>query len=275
MLNRFLRELVRHFGRGRGDAPPGAAAGAASGKLGDPVGGEPSYEALFRAHAGRLVDKWSHYFEIYDRHLRQFRNRRVKVLEIGVYHGGSLQLLRRFLGPQADVVGVDIDPRCADYAEPGIRIETGDQSSPEFWASFFARNGPFDIIVDDGSHLNPHMITTFTSVWPFLNDAGILLFEDCHTSYLEAAGGGLRTKGSFIEFAKDRIDDLNALWVPDKAALAPSRLAYELGSISCYDSVVVFEKRVRTGPPRRVFAGTPSRELTPMEQQTVAAARAK
>jgi hypothetical protein len=199
----------------------------------------------------------------------------VKVLEIGVYHGGSLQLLRRFLGPQAEIVGIDIDPRCVDYAEPGIRIEIGDQSSPEFWAAFFERYGSFDIIVDDGSHVNPHMITTFTSVWPFLSDGGILLFEDCHTSYLKAAGGGLRAKGSFIEFSKDRIDDLNGLWGRDPSAPATSRLTYELGSISYYDSVVVFEKRVRTGPPRRTVAGTPSRELTSIEQETIAAARAK
>jgi hypothetical protein len=71
MLNRFLQELVRHFGRGRGEAPPGAAAGTVGGKLGDPVGGELSYEALFRAHDGRLVDKWSHYFEIYGPSLRE------------------------------------------------------------------------------------------------------------------------------------------------------------------------------------------------------------
>jgi Methyltransferase domain len=262
MLNRIFRELARHFSRGRGGSP-------------QPPGGDPSYEALFREHDGRLVDKWVHYFEIYDRHLQSLRNRRVKVLEIGVYHGGSLQLLRRFLGPQAEIVGIDIDPRCVDYAEPGIRIEIGDQSSPEFWAAFFERYGSFDIIVDDGSHVNPHMITTFTSVWPFLSDGGILLFEDCHTSYLKAAGGGLRAKGSFIEFSKDRIDDLNGLWGRDPSAPATSRLTYELGSISYYDSVVVFEKRVRTGPPRRTVAGTPSRELTSIEQETIAAARAK
>jgi hypothetical protein len=261
MLNRFLRELARHFGGGRGGSRK-------------PPGGDASYEALFLGHDGRLADKWAHYFEIYDRHLQPFRNRPVKVLEIGVYHGGSLQLLRRFLGSRADIVGVDIDPRCADYAEPGIRIEIGDQSSPGFWAAFFARNGAFDIIVDDGSHVNPHMITTFTSVWPFLNDGGILLFEDCHTSYLEAAGGGLRAPGSFIEFSKDRIDDLNGLWGRDPTA-PTNRLTYELGSISYYDSVVVFEKRVRTGPPRRIVIGTPSRELTPLEQQTIDAARAK
>lgn len=280
MLYQLLRrELARLFGAKRAGSgtradPSGAAAatGAARKLSENSIAKDTSYEALFLGHDGRLIDKWSHYFEIYDRHLAQFRNRPVKVLEIGVYHGGSLQLLRRFLGPQAAVVGIDIDARCAGYAEPGIRIEIGDQSNPAFWAAFFEKNGPFDLILDDGSHLNPHMIITFNSAWPFLNDGGILMFEDCHTSYWAECQGGLRAKGSFIEFAKDRIDDLNAFWSHDAASLSPGRLTHELGSVSYYDSIVVFQKRVRGGPPRRRVAGTPSRELTPLEEQAFAGA---
>ena len=282
MLYQLLkRELARHFSPKRARSgthpePPGATSAPGASvprkELENPIRDDASYESLFLRHDGRLLDKWSHYFEIYDRHFRRFRNRHVKVLEIGVSHGGSLQPLRRLLGPQAVVVGVDIDPRCARYAETGIRIEIGDQSNPAFWAAFFEKNGSFDIILDDGSHLNPHMIITFGSAWPFLNDGGIILFEDCHTSYWADCQGGLRAKGSFIEFSKDRIDDLNAFWLPDTASLAPGRLTHELGSISYYDSIVVFEKRLRAGPPQRRVAGVPSRDLTPLEEQAFAGA---
>ena len=48
----------------------------------------------FRRNEGRIIDKWYHYFDIYHNHLRRFQGQPVTVLEIGVYHGGSLQMWR-------------------------------------------------------------------------------------------------------------------------------------------------------------------------------------
>ena len=67
-----------------------------------------AYEYLFASHKGRQIDKWQHYFEIYDRHLGRYANQKVRVLEIGVDHGGSLQLWRRFFGKHAEIIGIDI-----------------------------------------------------------------------------------------------------------------------------------------------------------------------
>ncbi len=86
------------------------------------------FEWLFRHHQGRRVDKWRHYFHIYDRHFERFRGTRVRVLEIGVDHGGSLQIWKKYFGADARIVGLDIDPRCQEYAEDQIEIVTGNQA---------------------------------------------------------------------------------------------------------------------------------------------------
>lgn len=84
----------------------------------------------FEHNDGRLIDKWDHYFEVYERHFEPFRGRRPTMLEIGISHGGSLQMWRHYLGPGSTIVGVDIDPRVAALAERGIEIAVGSQADP-------------------------------------------------------------------------------------------------------------------------------------------------
>ena len=77
----------------------------------------------FKTNDGRIIDKWMHYFPIYERHLAPWRNKTLTFIEIGVFKGGSLQMWRHYFGEQALIVGVDIDPRCASLPIP--RTEMG------------------------------------------------------------------------------------------------------------------------------------------------------
>ena len=67
------------------------------------------------------------------------------------------------------------------------------------------------------------------------------MVEDTHTCYWPAYGGGLKQPGSFMEFVKDRLDDINAVFTG--GALPISAFTRTTDCISCYDSVVVFERR--------------------------------
>jgi hypothetical protein len=67
-------------------------------------------EAFFRRHDGRLLHKWHHYFEIYDRHLARFRGKPVCLVEFGVSQGGSLDMWRHYFGREAQIFGIDINP---------------------------------------------------------------------------------------------------------------------------------------------------------------------
>src|SRR4051794_16123713 len=67
----------------------------------------------FRNHSeGRGIWKWEHYFDIYHRHFNKFVGSHVKVLEIGIYSGGSLDMWRPYFGDQCHIYAVDIEEAC-------------------------------------------------------------------------------------------------------------------------------------------------------------------
>lgn len=145
-----------------------------------------SLQQIWDAHQGRLIDKWQSYLPIYERYFERFRNTAVRVLEIGVSHGGSLQLWRAYFGHQAAITGLDIDERCIDYSnDPGVRIECGDQGNAAFMARFAKECGPWDIIIDDGSHKTSDQQISLKSLWGYLEAGGVYLIEDCHHKYPE------------------------------------------------------------------------------------------
>lgn len=132
------------------------------------------FEWTFRHHTGRRVDKWRHYFDIYDRHFDRFRGKAVRVLEIGIDHGGSLQIWKKYFGDGARIVGLDIDPGCAMYAEDQIEIRIGNQSD----VALLKDLGSFDIVIDDGSHRLQDQLASFEALWP--GTRSVYLIEDCH-----------------------------------------------------------------------------------------------
>ncbi len=216
----------------------------------------------FERNDGHLIDKWMHYFGIYERHFAPFRRTDVRLLEIGISHGGSLQMWRSYLGRRATIVGVDIEPRVADLVEPGIDVHVGSQSDPEFLAELIDRYGGFDIIIDDGSHWYRDQSVSLDVLWPALSEGGVYLVEDVHTSYLSTYEGGRGVAETFIGAVKERIDDLHGYWIDGQAPIeSESRHADEsainswtttIEGIHVYDSVVVLDKRTHERPVRRM-----------------------
>jgi hypothetical protein len=211
-------------------------------------------QAFFDAHRGRLMAKWDHYFDIYHRHFARFRGTPCTVVEIGIYHGGSLQMWRDYFGPQARIIGVDIEPRAAALAEPGTEVLIGDQADPEFLGKLAAHAGPIDVLIDDGGHRMDQQINTFRYLFGSIKPTGVYLCEDVHTSYWAEYGGGYRARGSYIEFTKMLIDQLNAIHSEEPDKFVPDAFTATTDSLTFYDSIVVIEKRPRT-PPEMVKAG--------------------
>ena len=207
----------------------------------------------FDHNDGRMSYKWRHYFEIYERYLARYRGRRITLLEIGVCHGGSLQLWRRYLGRRAQIVGLDIDPRVAALAEPGIDLVVGDQSDPSVIARLVDRYGCFDVVIDDGSHLPDHQIASMSLLWPYLSAGGTYIVEDLHTNYWRSYGAGRGHPGSFISWLGERIDDVHAFHSDDPDFVV-NDWTRTIGAIHVHDSVVVLEKTLRE-PPRPCRSG--------------------
>jgi cephalosporin hydroxylase len=214
-------------------------------------------EEYFLSNPGRQIDKWMHYFDIYDRHLSQFRGGRVTVVEFGVQHGGSMQMWKKYFGRKSRIIGIDIDPRCLATAENGAEVILGDQDDRAFLNTLSSRIGDIDVVIDDGGHTMTQQINTFESLWPAVVQGGVYLAEDLHTSYWERFGGGYKRPGTFIEYAKDVIDQQNAWYTEDRDALVETALTTSVGGLHVYDSVIVFDKATRSAPERRV-TGTPS-----------------
>ncbi|RLV49691.1 class I SAM-dependent methyltransferase [Nocardioides mangrovicus] len=212
-------------------------------------------ETWFRRHEGRLVHKWIHYFEIYDRHFSRFRGQDVTIVEFGVSHGGSLQMWRDYFGPRARIYGIDIDPRCEAFGDDaGTTVFIGDQADKTFLKDIAAKIGPVDVLIEDGGHRPEQQIATFQVFYPRVRAGGVFLIEDLHTSYWPGYDGGLHRPGTFMEFAKGKTDQLNA-WHSQQDDFAVSRFTRTTRSMHFYDSIVVFEKG-KVAPPHHEMVGT-------------------
>lgn len=206
------------------------------------------FERLYYEHAGNLIFKWHHYLEIYDRHLAAWRNRPLRLLELGVLHGGSLQLWRKYLGAEATIFGIDIDDRCADLASNGCEVRIGSQDDEQFLSSVVAEMGGIDIVVDDGSHIASHQRASFKHLFPQVSVGGLYFVEDLHTSYWPDWEGGLGRDGTFIESAKMMIDHMHEWYTTTESEFSSLNLRESMGAMHIYDSVVAFEKSVRSEP---------------------------
>jgi hypothetical protein len=181
-----------------------------------------------------------HYFPIYEKHLSEWRNKTITFLEIGVSRGGSLQMWKRFFGPLATIVGIDINPECKAHEEDGIHVRIGDQSDPSFLSKLVEEFGQFDIVLDDGSHQMDHIKKTFDFLYPKITKNGVYIVEDLHTAYWSEYGGSKHNPDSFINLSKNFVDDLNAYH--SRGAVAPNFITDSTFGISFYDSVVVFQR---------------------------------
>ena len=124
--------------------------------------------------------KWEHYFEPYHRHFARFVGAAPRLMEVGVYSGGSLGMWRRYFGPGAMIYGVDIEPACLAYAAEKVEIVIGDQGDRSFWAKVRSDIEPLDIFIDDGSHDADHQILTLCEMLPHLRPGGVYVCEDLH-----------------------------------------------------------------------------------------------
>lgn len=194
----------------------------------------------FLTNDQRVIHKWKHYFPVYERHFHKLVNTDVVFIEIGCGSGGSLQMWKRYLGPHARIVGIDIRPDCETFAEDQIEIRIGDQTDPVFLEAVINEFGTPDVVLDDGSHQMEHIRSTFASLYPRVNRNGVYLVEDLHCAYWSEYGGGLKRPGTFIEYCKDLIDQLHANYA--RGQMVGSQFTQTTLSMHFYDSIVVFEK---------------------------------
>ena len=221
-------------------------------------------EKYFTDNNDRLIDKWSNYFDIYDRYFSPFRGKEIVLVEIGIFQGGSLQMWKNYFGPKAKIYGIDINPNCKELEEENIQIFIGSQSDRQFLRSLKEKIPPIDILIDDGGHTMKQQIVTFEELYGHVKECGIFLCEDTHSSYHVATGGGYKRNGTFIEYSKNFVDYLHAHH-SEQAALSVNDFTRSAKSVHFYDSIVVIEKEPWIKPVRKTTgnAGVVNYHKTP------------
>ena len=165
------------------------------------------------------TDKWgAHWYtQHYNTHFKKIRHKKLNILEKGVggYNdpsqgGNSLRTWKKYF-PKSNIYAIDIYDK-KQLEEKRIKIFMGSQVDNLFLDDVCKKIGKIDIIIDDGSHLNEHVIESFKTLFPKLSESGIYVVEDLETAYWPEYGGSstnMSTSINSINFFKSLIDSLN------------------------------------------------------------------
>ncbi len=181
--------------------------------------------------------KHSGYFQVYEEIFKNFVDKKFTFVEVGIHNGGSLFMWREFFGKDVRIIGIDLNPEAKQFEKYGFEIFIGDQSDTEFWRKFFNEVGNIDVLLDDGGHTYEQQIITVTSSLDFINNDGMIIIEDTHTSYFKKFG--YPSKNTFINWSKKIIDNINSR----SEGVTVSNPIYKnlIHSVEFFDSIVVFK----------------------------------
>ena len=103
-------------------------------------------------------------------------------------------------------------------------------------------HGPFDIVIDDGSHVNRHVHHSFRTLWPHLAPGGLYVVEDLQTSYWPSWGGHPdATPPTSMGLLKSFVDGLNRAEVGDPRGEG-TYLERNISGISFHHNIAFVEK---------------------------------
>lgn len=165
------------------------------------------------------TDKWGahSYTPHYKTHLKKFKNKKINLLEIGIggydhaYAGGSSLRMWKSYFSRATIYALDIYDK-KSIQEKRIKIYQGSQTDESVLNDMAKEANGFDIIIDDGSHVNEHVIRTFEVLFKKLNNGGVYVIEDTQTSYWPEFGGdseNLLNPKTMVNFFKSMADSIN------------------------------------------------------------------
>lgn len=192
-----------------------------------------SYQAFMKSPYSSV--KLTSYFDVYDNIFSKYIGKKITFIEIGVLGGGSLFMWREFFGPEARIIGIDLNPGAKRWEEDGFEIFIGSQADNKFWKDTFDKIGTVDVVLDDGGHTYEQQIITFDNCLHHIKDDGMIVIEDTHTSYLNKFGP--RTY-SFINFAHHKVNKIN-----DRSDVLSKHKTRDnsIHSIRFFQSIVVFD----------------------------------
>lgn len=153
----------------------------------------------------------------YETYFKKLRRKKIILLEIGIggfenplKGGESLRMWKSYFR-KGKIHGIDVYDKSIQE-EKRIKTHIGSQIDEAFLKSTIRQIGAPDIIIDDGSHINQHVIKSFEILFPLLKDGGIYVIEDTQTAYWEKFGGTSSTvsnSNTSLNYFKKLTDGLN------------------------------------------------------------------
>lgn len=135
----------------------------------------PSLDELGLSYGTDKASNVHNYLSFYERFLSPLKDRGIQLLEFGVGRGASLCMWRDYFR-HGSITGVDVDPRCAEYAEGRVEVIIGDQRDKALLDGLSLKK--FDIIIDDAGHNPRDQIDCYISLVPRMASGGIYILED-------------------------------------------------------------------------------------------------
>jgi demethylmacrocin O-methyltransferase len=202
------------------------------------------------------TDKWGPHFytPIYHELFSHMRDKPIRLLEIGVggysftkIGGASLSMWADYF-PKGQILGIDVIEKKLTL-DPRIQVRQGSQDDPVFLARMSEEHGPFDIVIDDGSHVPKHVMASFNMLFPKLADSGLYVIEDVQTCFLPQFGGSVLDGGATMDLAKmilEHVNHVEIMIVQPKRQVAD--FVKSIRSFRAYHNIFVIEKGDNTEP---------------------------
>ena len=189
------------------------------------------------------------YMPVYHNHFSHYRKQKINLLEIGVggfedpeKGGHSLRRWKVYFR-KANIYAIDIVDK-SSIQEKRIKIFKGSQADPDFLKQTINSIGSIDLVIDDGSHLNEHVIKSFKILFPLLNSGGIYVIEDTQTAYWSSLGGGhpsdhaLQTSMNYFKYLIDGLNYKEFKWDYE-----PTYMDKNIDSIHFYHNLIFIYKK--------------------------------
>lgn len=114
---------------------------------------------------------------VYKKLFEPLRTKRIKLVEIGVQHGSSVRTWASYF-LHGQIYGIDYSKASMTDSIPRVKTLLGNQADKSFLNKFGKEHGPFDIIIDDGSHWYEHQLISLFALWDYLKPGGYYFIED-------------------------------------------------------------------------------------------------
>jgi hypothetical protein len=149
-----------------------------------------------------------HYERYYEPWLSTYRHTAgIKMLEIGAQQGKSLQVWDEYFTQPSLILGLAYGYHTEHLHKnthnlTHVQVQWGDQSQNSTMEDLVDQ-GPWDIVIDDGSHIPAHVIFSLFHLWKSVKPGGIYIIEDLESSYwpngtqiygYSIYGAGIRSK---------------------------------------------------------------------------------